>query len=84
VVNLVLGSFVVVLAPVAVGWAFKLVSGIAHWVAVGLSRAVEDVKPWGPRRSLNFNPSAGCIAMARKTLSPEIERSWVPERRRRR
>ena len=47
-VNLVLGSFVIALTPVALGSAWKLVSGTLHWIALGLSRAFADAEPWGP------------------------------------
>jgi hypothetical protein len=39
VVDLVFGSFGLALAPVGLVWAFKLLSGSAHWIALGLSRA---------------------------------------------
>jgi hypothetical protein len=75
VVNLVFGSFVVALTPVVVGLAWKLASGIPHWIALGLSRAFEDVRRGGPPGPLNFDPPSGCIAMARRTSCPGTGRS---------
>jgi hypothetical protein len=39
VVSLVVWSFVVVLTPIALGSAWKLVYGFSHWMAHGLARA---------------------------------------------
>ena len=47
-VNLVFWSFVLVLTPVALGSAWRLVSGTLRWIALGLSRAFADAEPWGP------------------------------------
>jgi hypothetical protein len=77
VVNLVFWSFAVALTPVAMGLAWKLVSEIPHWIALGLSRAFEDAEPWGPLRPLNFDPPSGCIAMTGKTSRRGTGRSWT-------
>ena len=47
-VNLVLGSFVIALTPVALGLAWNLVSEIAHWIAFEVSRAFKGTEAAGP------------------------------------
>jgi hypothetical protein len=62
-VDLVFWSFVMVLMPVALGLAWKLISGVGNLIGLKLSRALEDAVQWGPQRPLSFNPPSGCIAM---------------------
>lgn len=78
VVNLVFWSFAVALTPIALGLAWKLISEIPHWIALGLSRVFEDAEPWGPPRPLNLDPPSGCIAKAGRTSRPRTARSRTP------
>jgi hypothetical protein len=55
VVDLVLWSFVIAMTPVALGLAWKLISGLGAWIGRGLSRAFEDVKQWRSLRHVSFN-----------------------------
>ena len=80
-VNLVLWSFVVVLTPIALGSAWKLVSGILHWTALKVSRAFEEAELRGSLRPVSFNQVSGCISVAAGTSWPGAARSWAPNRR---
>ncbi len=68
--NLMFWSWVVALTPITLDLAWRLVSGIPHWIALGLSRIIVDVKSWASPRPLNFDPPWGWIAMAGRTSSP--------------
>jgi hypothetical protein len=48
VVNLVFWSLVFAMTPVALGSAWRLVSGTLRWIALGFSRAFADSQTWGP------------------------------------
>jgi hypothetical protein len=78
VFELVIWSFAVALAPVALGLAWKLVSGMGNWVGLGVSRAFESVEQRGPRHPLDFNPPSCPTSMAARALYPGIGRSWAP------
>jgi hypothetical protein len=81
-VDLVFWSFVVALTPVALGLAWKLVSGIGNWIGLVISRPFEDDEQWGPLRPLSFNPPSGSISVAGMTPGLEAGRSAAPSRRR--
>jgi hypothetical protein len=80
-VDLVLWSFVISLAPVALGLTWKLISGTGDLIGRGLSWAFESAEQWGPLRPLNFNPPSGFISMAGRTPCPGTGRSLASNRR---
>ena len=67
--NLMFWLWVVALTPITLDLAWRLVSGIPHWIIVGLSRVGVDADPSAPRRPLEFDPTCGCIAMTSGTSS---------------
>jgi hypothetical protein len=81
VLNLVFWSFVVALTPAALGSAWKLVSGILHWIALKVSRAFEEAEHRGWLRPVSFNQPSGCISVADGTSWLGAARSWAPDRR---
>jgi hypothetical protein len=56
VIWLVLWSFVITLTPVALGLAWKLISGIGRLIGLRLSRAFESAEQWRSLRPLSFDP----------------------------
>ena len=55
-VDFVLWSFVIALTPVALGLAWKLVSGIGNWIGLVISGPFEKEEPWEPLRPLSSDP----------------------------
>jgi hypothetical protein len=64
VVDFVLWSFVIALAPVALGLTWKCFAGILNLAADGLARAFDGAKPRAALRPLKVYPSSGSIAMS--------------------
>jgi hypothetical protein len=64
VIDLLLWSFVLALAPVAIGLSWKLVSAVGHQISEAFMHALrwEDMRPWsldlpsGPRLSRGRTP----------------------------
>jgi hypothetical protein len=56
VIGLVLWSFVITLTPVALGLAWKLISGIGRLIGLRLARAFAGAEPWRSLRPLRFDP----------------------------
>jgi hypothetical protein len=69
-VDLVLWSFGLALAPVALGLTWKLVCGIGNWIGHEISRLFEVDEQLDPLRSLSFNPPSGSFSTAGRTLYP--------------
>jgi hypothetical protein len=61
-------SFVIALTPVALGLAWKLVSGIGNWIGLVISRPFEADEQWGALRPLSFYPPSGCLSTAGRIL----------------
>jgi hypothetical protein len=64
VLDFVLWSFVIALAPVALGLTWKCVAGILNLAADGLARAFDGAKPRAALRPINIYPSSGSISMS--------------------
>jgi hypothetical protein len=77
VLDLVLWSFVIALTPVALGLAWKLISGIGDRISLGPSRAFESVEQPSRLRAVNFNLPSGSISMAGKTPGPGAGWLWA-------
>jgi hypothetical protein len=80
-VDLVLWSFVLVLTPVALGLAWKLIYTVGDLIGLGLSRAFEGAEQGRSLRPLNFNPPSGYLSTAGRTPCPGTGRSLAPNRR---
>jgi hypothetical protein len=78
---LVLWSFELVLAPVALGLAWQLISWIGRRIGLGLVRAVEGAEPRSSLHLLRLDPPSGSIPMAGRTQRLGTGRSWAPDRR---
>jgi hypothetical protein len=81
VIELVLWSFVMALTPVALGLAWKLISGIGRLIGIGLSRAFESAEQWRSLRPLRFDSPSSSISMAGGTPSPGSGRFLALDRR---
>jgi hypothetical protein len=81
VIDLVLWSFVLALAPVALGLSWKLISGIGRLIGLGLSRAFEGAEQWRSLRPLSFDPPSSSISMAGRTPCPGTGRFLATDRR---
>jgi hypothetical protein len=81
VIDFVVGSFVIALTPVALGVAWKLVSGVGYVIGRGLSGAFETAEQWGSLHRRNLNRRLGPIALAGRTPCPGNGPSWASNRR---
>lgn len=81
-IDFVLWSSVLALAPVALGVSWELASGIAGRVGHTLFRDSEDAEEWEHQGLQRFHPPSGRFAVSGGTLCPAAERIPSPSRRR--
>jgi hypothetical protein len=74
---LVFWSFVIALTPLVLGLAWKLGSGIALLIGVGLSRAFEPAEKWRSTRLWNPGSPSSSSSMAGMTQRRATGRSWA-------
>jgi hypothetical protein len=81
VVDLVVWSFVIALAPVVVGLAWNLISGTADRIGRTLARALADAEPWRLHGPVSFSQTPACVSAAGRTLCAGSARSRATIRR---
>ena len=61
-IRLVLWSFVMALTPLALGLAWKLISGMGRLIGLRLARALEGAEPWRSPRPSSFDRESSSVS----------------------